>query len=270
MKNTISILGCGWLGLPLAEFLISKGFYVKGSTTSSDKLSRLSSKNIDPFLLELNPELTGEGRKDFFDAEILIIDIPPGGGDDKVSFHPKQIESVLSEVKESSISKVIFISSTSVYGNVNQVVTEDNELSPDKESGKALQIVEEMIFAENSIKKMIIRFAGLIDNDRNPVKFFAGRENIPGGKVPVNLIHRKDCINILYQVIMQNTWNEIFNACSDLHPSKKEFYTAAAEKLNLPAPIFIDTNDSFKIVNSEKLKRYLGYEFIYPDPLKMI
>ncbi len=86
----------------------------------------------------------------------------------------------------------------------------------------------------------------------------------------MNMIHRKDCINIIYQVIAQNVWNEIFNACTDLHPSKREFYTAAAQKLNLPSPGFIDTNDAYKIVNSEKLKQRLGYEFLYPDPLLMI
>lgn len=270
MKNIISILGCGWLGLPLAEFLTSKGYSIKGSTTSREKLSLLSSEKINPFFLKLNPELTGESIQDFFDTDILIINIPPGGGDDKVSFHPAQIRSILSEVHRSPADKIIFISSTSVYGNVNREVTEDDKLNPDRESGKALKRVEEMLFAENSVKKTIIRFAGLIDGDRNPARFFAGRQNIPGGSIPVNLIHRTDCINIIYQIITQHVWNEIFNACSDLHPPKRDFYTAAAAKLNLPAPGFIDTEDNYKIVNSDKLKRRLGYEFVFPDPLKMI
>ncbi len=270
MKNTISILGCGWLGLPLAEFLTSKEFIVKGSTTSPGKLSLMSSKNVKPFLLQLNPEMTGESIKDFFNSGILIIDIPPGGGDDKISFHTKQVESIIREIKKSNISKVIFVSSTSVYGNVKREVNEKEELLPEKESGKALRKVEEMLFAQDSFDKTIIRFAGLVDDDRNPVKFFAGRKNIPGGNIPINLIHRKDCINIIYQVITQNVWNEIFNACSDNHPSKREFYTAAAERYNLPLPEFIDTDDGYKIVNSDKLKQLMGYEFIYPDPLMMI
>ena len=270
MDQKISILGCGWLGLPLAEQLISDGFSVKGSTTNAAKLSLLSSKNIDPFLLELNPAIKGGRIKEFFSSEILIIDIPPGGKDDKVSFHTKQVRSILEETASSSVQKVIFISSTSVYGNTNRQVTEDDELNPDRESGKALKSVEEMLFAADSFEKTIIRFAGLIDDDRNPVKFFAGRKNIPGGSIPVNLIHRKDCINIIRWVIKQNAWNEIFNACSDLHPSKREFYTAAADKLNQPAPAFIDTDDGYKIVNSDKLKRRLGYKFLYPDPLMMI
>ncbi len=256
--------------MPLAEYLISKGFTVKGSTTSPGKLSLLSSKKVEPFLLQLNPEITGERIPDFFSSEILIIDIPPGGGNDKAAYHPRQIASVINEVKKSAVSKVIFISSTSVYGNLNREVTEEDKLTPEKESGSALKTVEEMLFDDDSFKKTIIRFAGLIDNDRNPVRFFAGRRNVPSGSIPVNLIHRTDCINIIYEIISQNIWNEIFNACSDKHPTKREFYTAAAEKHNLPAPEFIDTEDSYKVVNSDKLKRHLGYKFIFPDPLMMI
>jgi 3-hydroxyisobutyrate dehydrogenase-like beta-hydroxyacid dehydrogenase len=35
MKNeSISILGCGWLGLPLAGELVREGYAVKGSTNA--------------------------------------------------------------------------------------------------------------------------------------------------------------------------------------------------------------------------------------------
>jgi hypothetical protein len=270
MNNTISILGCGWLGLPLAEFLIDKGFSVNGSTTKNEKLNLLKSKKINSFLIDLIPAIQGDNIKNFFNSNILVINIPPGGNEDKISYHKKQIESIINEVNKSSIGKIVFISSTSVYGNENREVTEEDELRPEKESGKALRIVEELMFNEISFDKTIIRFAGLLDDDRNPAKFFAGRKNIPGGNLPVNLIHRKDCINIIYQVIVQNVWNEIFNACSDFHPTKREFYTAAAEKLKLEKPEFIDTNDSYKIVNSAKIKKQLKYNFSYPNPLLMI
>ncbi len=256
--------------MPLAEFLAAKGFRVKGSTKSPEKLKLLALKNIQPFHIELNPLLQGDNVNDFFKSDLIVINIPPGGGDDKVNFHTKQLESILAEVKNSPIRKIIFIGSTSVYRNENRMVTENDELHPEKESGKALKIVEGLLLAEQSFEKCIIRFAGLVDTDRNPVKFFAGRKNIPGGNIPVNLIHREDCINIIHQVIIRNVWNQIFNACSDLHPPKKEFYTAAAQKLNLPLPEFIDTDDSYKIVNSDKLKKMLGYNFIYPDPLTML
>ena len=49
----ISILGCGWLGIPLAEALIKNGFSVSGSTTSIEKISLLQNLDVEPFLLSI-------------------------------------------------------------------------------------------------------------------------------------------------------------------------------------------------------------------------
>jgi len=46
LNKQIAVLGCGWLGFPLAISLIEKGYLVKGSTTSESKLSDLKSKGI--------------------------------------------------------------------------------------------------------------------------------------------------------------------------------------------------------------------------------
>ena len=49
----ISILGCGWLGLPLAKSLIEKGFWVNGSTTSLEKIAVLKNEGITAFQIEV-------------------------------------------------------------------------------------------------------------------------------------------------------------------------------------------------------------------------
>ncbi|WP_321539617.1 NAD(P)-binding domain-containing protein [Flavobacterium piscinae] len=45
----ISILGCGWLGMPLAKHLLQKGYSIKGSTTTETKLELLQNEGITPF-----------------------------------------------------------------------------------------------------------------------------------------------------------------------------------------------------------------------------
>ena len=90
----ISILGCGWLGLPLGKFLVEKGHVVKGSTTSEDKISLLASVGIEPFLIKFSPQMETMQSSDyrlttlnddnsisqFLDSEVLIICIPPRAG----------------------------------------------------------------------------------------------------------------------------------------------------------------------------------------------
>ena len=52
-REKIAILGCGWLGLPLAKSLLSKGHEIKGSTTSESKLEVLKNAGILPFQIQL-------------------------------------------------------------------------------------------------------------------------------------------------------------------------------------------------------------------------
>ncbi len=74
----ISILGCGWLGFPLAKALLKKGFRIKGSTTSADKLATLENAGIESFLLVLDSNTVPDEFADFLaNSETLIIAIPP-------------------------------------------------------------------------------------------------------------------------------------------------------------------------------------------------
>jgi UDP-N-acetyl-D-mannosaminuronate dehydrogenase len=74
----ISILGCGWLGMPLAKSLLEKEFSVNGSTTTLEKISALESNGIQAFQIELS-ETEIKGKIDSFleNSEILIVTIPP-------------------------------------------------------------------------------------------------------------------------------------------------------------------------------------------------
>ena len=64
--KSCSILGCGWLGLPLARYLITRGFNIKGSTTREERMGELQRTGIRPYHLQLGPELwcLPRGRQD--------------------------------------------------------------------------------------------------------------------------------------------------------------------------------------------------------------
>jgi nucleoside-diphosphate-sugar epimerase len=64
---------------------------------------------------------------------------------------------------------VIFISSTSVYGDSNDQITEETPLNPDSEGGKQLAIVEDVLHSNSRFKTTVLRFGGLIGEDRNPL-----------------------------------------------------------------------------------------------------
>ena len=109
----ISILGCGWLGLPLAKVLAKNGFSVKGSTTTQDKIDVLKQSGIEPFLFALNPEnIQGNAISFLEHSEVLIINIPPKlRGNSKEDFVGK-MKTLIPFIEKSSVEKVLFVSST--------------------------------------------------------------------------------------------------------------------------------------------------------------
>ncbi|HSG31134.1 MAG TPA: SDR family NAD(P)-dependent oxidoreductase [Thermodesulfobacteriota bacterium] len=263
----ISILGCGWLGLPLGRFLINKGFEVKGSTATPGKVSELKAKGIEPFYISFSPEINTDFDPGFFNSDILIINFPPKRRDDIISYHQDQARSLIGEIKKSIIKNIIFVSSTSVYPEVNREVTEDEDLKPTKNSGIALINVEKMLMNIEGIRTTVLRLAGLIGYDRMPGRFLSGKRELKNGNAPVNLIHQDDCILIIYEIIKQKAWGKILNGCCDEHPLRKEYYTNQAKIIGVNPPDFDDSdNANFKIISNKKLKNLLNYSFKYADP----
>lgn len=266
---SISIIGCGWLGLPVGKLLQAKGYLVKGSTTQDAKLVILKNAGIHPYLIHVKETITGIHIDDFFKSEILLINIPPGRRTENVeNRHPRQIQLIVEKAIENGVRKIIFISSTGVYANTNGIVTESDPLNPTRPTGKALKQIERYLQELTNIDWCILRMAGLVGGDRKAGRFLAGRKNIPNGNAPVNLVHQADCVQIIYEIIRQEKWGTIYNVCADEHPTRAIFYTHQAKLQGFEIPQFLDERNSFKIISNEKLKIDLNYQFIFPDPME--
>ena len=267
--KTISILGCGWLGLPLAIDFVSKGITVKGSTTTKEKIAVLKSENIEPYLLSLEAVNNTVYSQFTSGTEVVVINIPPKRASNNVDSYLEQIERILPFINDTQ--NVIFISSTSVYQNTNDEVFEDLKVAPEKASGQAILKVEQKLQTVLKDRVTIIRLSGLVGYNRQPGRFLANKKQLANANGPVNIIHRDDCIGLIQQVIKQNAWGEIINGCADKHPSREEFYTLAAKKLKLTLPEFIqEETTSYKIVSNAKSKTLLGYTYLYSNPLVLV
>ena len=254
MKNNISILGCGWLGLSLALKLRSKGYSIKGSTTSKIKIAKLESNGLQPFIIDLSNRESE--FKNFLNSEVLIIAIP--------SKNIAGFKNLIFHIENSKIKNILFISSTSVYPNSNSIITEENLIH------KTPLYEIEMLFKTNTnFKSTILRFGGLIGYDRKPGNFFKNGKIINHPDAFVNLIHRDDCIQIIIEIIAKNIWSKTLNACTDTHPKKRDFYTKEFRKEGRNNPIFNElASNEYKIINSDQLKKILNYNFIYSDLMK--
>ncbi|ARS35010.1 SDR family oxidoreductase [Pontibacter actiniarum] len=268
--QTISIMGCGWLGLPLAERLVQQGYTVKGSTTTPGKLGLLEQKGITPYLLNLAGEEVSEpALEEFLQAQVLVLNIPPHLRSDGGESYLRQMHLLLKKLLDSPVSRVLFVSSTSVYLDLNRVVTEEDIVFTEQQQPDNMLLQAERLFREREDwVTTTVRFGGLVGGSRQPGRFLAGKTNVPNGDAPVNLIHLDDCVTLLQRIIEQDKWNSVYNACADGHPMRREFYTAAAQALGLVPPVFEDMpKTEFKLISSQKLKDEMAYTFIHPDPM---
>ncbi len=257
MRKSISILGTGWLGLPLTEHFVLEGYCVNASTTSKNRMSRLSGLEAKPFILDI--ETPSSETQSFLHANILIINI--------TSKNPDAFSQLLTEIERSKVERVLFVSSTSVYEKSNRVIMESDGLESKQ---TPLSVIEAMFRYNAKIKTTIVRFGGLVGYGRHPGRFFRSGTAVKNADSNVNLIHHDDCVGIIAQIVAQEVWGEVFNCCADTHPTKREFYTQVIQSIGAPLPEFIDSAErSFKIVSNQKVKRVLDYEFVHADLMKI-
>jgi len=246
-KRTVSILGCGWLGLPLGARLVECGFRVKGSTRTKNKHHELKTLGIEPFCIDISKRVNR--LQLFLTSDILIISMNTKSIDDYLY--------LISEIKQSQIKKVIFISSTSVYKAENTEVTEEMPVL-----NSYLTEQESLFRTENQFLATILRFGGLFGDERKPGNFIKPNTRIKHPEGVINYIHREDCIDVLLRILKTNLWNETLNACADVHPIRRNFFIHEMKKLNKPTPLFDEETPSiFKRVSNRKCKQLLGATF---------
>lgn len=258
MAKRWGIIGCGWLGLPFAKQLIENGAQVIGSTTSPEKMEVLRAYGISPVLLSLS-----EGnipQHSFDECDHILLNIPPSSLKEN---YANQLLKLSSQFKPES--KIIFISSTSVYSDNNQIATEQDELDGDGRNAPYIIQAEKKLIEKLQKRLTIIRMAGLVGGNRNPVKFMSGKK-YENGKNIINLIHLDDCIGLINKVEHENYFGEIINGCTSEHPTKMDYYTWAAEQINVLPPIFKDNEGKWKEISNKKSTCSLQYQYKYGSP----
>jgi len=282
----VGIIGCGWLGSALAKELQRLNNQVVVTTTTIEKLPKLAELGFQSELLGLPDSSSTLHKLKVFKQQQLVICIPPQlkhGSENYVA----NIKALVSAANKGNTEQLILISTTAVYRGLSGKVSEDSPLETTDKKVKALLLAEHAL---NNFKgeSAIIRFAGLVGENRHPGNFLAGKTQVINGDAPVNVIHQQDAVGIIMRLLtyMNETSHQpiqikyspkkaiqqetsIFNGVSCTHPSRKNFYQLAANVLNLMPPQFDDSKALLesKIVYTKKIQDKLNYQFVYPDLL---
>lgn len=265
LKTTISIIGCGWLGLPLAQQLLDAGYTVQGSTTRPEKVRLLAEWGIEAFVLDAGDPVSIARAAGLFEAGVLVLTLPP---DRKAPLsYPRQIRALLSAA-DTRVGRVLFTSSTGVYPDGLGQVDEETEFEPAAPRGRAIWEAEQAVRAWSAERSTILRLGGLAGPDREPGRFLAGRTEVSGGDCPVHFVHLEDALGVMQGVIRRDAWGHTLNVVADEHPRKRDFYPARARMAGYEPPTFANgEGEGCKTVDNARVKAVLGYTFRYPDPM---
>jgi len=265
----VGIIGLGWIGLPLAHFLESKGWEVIGSTTSDQKKSEIEKEGIEVVRLKMNPHPEGNGFQKLFDCEYIVINIPPRSRVQTSDFYLEQLKYLKSMINQSASKKVLFVSSTGIYPTEPSENIYDESLYINRENAGNLTLwdAEQMVKKSSNYQLTLLRFGGLMGESRIPGKYFAGQENVKG-HTRVNYIHQDDAVGAIEWILENELWGETFNGVAPIHSVRKDIFEKNSKDLGLEAPASYETpkQKEDRLISSEKLLKF-GFNFKYPDPL---
>jgi glycerol-3-phosphate dehydrogenase len=188
----------------------------------------------------LSRDIEENNKLNKYTCNTLVIAIPP---------RKNYLEVLTQSIEKIEAStQVIFLSSTSFY------------------AGKEFVVKGEVLMQKLHENVLILRLSGLMGYERIAGKYTAGKTKIHDALV--NYVHRDDVVKIIGLCIEREVESEIFDVTALLHPKQSEVYAQNAKAFGWDNTYFESDEVLGRVISSEKLVKYLGYEFLRADPLE--
>lgn len=248
----IGILGYGWLGSAIGEHFLAKSNQLFATLRKQSDKEKLDSSIICS-LLDLDS--THLDLPHFFSELDQLIIAVPFSRSQQLEQVLVNLEQILEKLPEDC--GIIMCSTIGVYTKKDgEVITELSEINSEKADARVEKLI--MSLRPNSV---VLRLAGLIGKDRNPVIQLSKKAENQGGNSPVNLVHQKDIIHVIDHILEKNIRGHVFNVCSPEHPTKSEYYSKMATVFDVTPPRFESTSSNKHIIDSSQLAQLLNFPF---------
>ena len=188
----------------------------------------------------LSRDIEANEKEKFYACDVLVIAIPPREN------YLEVLTQTIEKIETST--QVIFLSSTSFY------------------AGKELVVQGEELMRELHSDVLILRLSGLMGYNRIAGKYTAGKTK--SHDALVNYVHRDDVVKIIELCIDREVKAETFDVTAPKHPKLSIVYAQNAKRFGWEDTYFESDEVLGRVISSEKLVKYLDYEFLKPDPLE--
>jgi len=214
----INIISLGRLGLTLYKEFEKLGHNVNGSFCNSSKGVQGEVKYN--FQRDALPKV-------FISGDLLIFNLTPSA--------ISSIDLLKDFISKINYKKIVFISSTSVYGKQGKV-DEDTIPIPETTSGEFLVKCEEVVSKHDNCT--IIRPGGIIYTDSHPVRVLLRKKTIINPVESINLVAINDLVDSILKLIKYN--HKVINVVNSFHPKKREYYNEYCRKNELNLLEFLE------------------------------
>jgi nucleoside-diphosphate-sugar epimerase len=278
------IVGCGYLGMRVAALWRAAGSEVYAVTRSSERAATFAASGLTPIV----GDLTGSAaRRQSDSAELPVpqgvrtvlfaVGYDRAGGQSIHDVYVGGLGRVLRSLPD-SVQKVIYISSTGVYGQVTgSEVDEDSPCQPTREGGRASLAAENLLRAsEFAGKAIILRLAGIYGPGRIPraADLLAGKPIDAPASGWLNLIHVDDAARIVTLAANRLQPPKLYVVSDGQPVVRGDYYRELARLLGAPPPQFIEPPAdspaaqraaSDKRINPRRLFADLQPTLLYPS-----
>jgi nucleoside-diphosphate-sugar epimerase len=255
-KRKVVILGCGWLGKIVGKHLNSSGFEVFGSYRRAAVHDELENIGIQGF--EIDFDQKAEILKTVIDGtNYVLLFIPPSASSTRS--YPELLIHLAEQFNEDV--QFIFSSSTGVYPQSEGTYNEQFIIDPAQPN--RLLPAEQTLQNALQDRITVVRLAGLIGPKRHPAYYMEGKSYSNDGSNPVNLIHASDISKAIEVFLRDGVFGKVFNLVSPEHPSKKDYYTAAAHYFGIKPPSFDGTGSTNRLIEGNVVTKQTSFQYSY-------
>tara|TARA_B100000686_G_scaffold355389_1_gene474401 strand:- start:5557 stop:6438 length:882 start_codon:yes stop_codon:yes gene_type:complete len=252
-RKDIVLAGHGFLGSYIIKNILAmkKHYNVVALSRSGGKSDCKTHKYIKYIKVDFDKK-----EQIFINKKSFVVYMAPPS---KNNLSDERLDNFLTNINDSNVQKILYISTSGVYGNHNgMVVSEEIKPIPITDRAKRRMDAEKKIqqFSKlNKIPYVILRVPGIYGPGRLPIeKIMKKIPLIDITECPItNLINVKDLARLVMATINNNIKNEIINV-SDGTPIKvTEYYLKICKAINFSALNYISLDDAKKVFDKERL-----------------
>lgn len=271
------VIGCGYVGTPLAQRLLALGHEVWGIRRTPESCASLTALGIKPFAADISQPGALDSLTPPFDWIVNVVSSDKGGPAEYRQVYLEGNRNLIAWASLHPAKKIVYTSSTSVYAqNDGSAVKETSPADPQTETSQILLQSEKFLLeAAPAVPSVVLRVSGIYGPERGHLfkQYLANEAKIPGqGTRIINMIHRDDLVEAIVAALKNGRAGETYNVTDDEPVSLLTFYRWLSETLGKWMPPFAAEEEAAdrkravtsKKVQNRKMKIELGVQLKYP------